>query len=239
MIFYYVRHGDPIYNPDSLTPLGIRQAEAVAKRLTLHGLDKIYSSTSNRAMMTAKPTCEILKLEPELLDFANEAHAWDEMSVEKDEGEGKTWVYLNKRFKEILLSKEVRDLGDRWYEHPAFAPYPFKQGVERVYDALDTFFADLGYEHIRYSGRYKITKPNDQRVALFAHHGFGMLFLSCLLDIPYPMICTHFDMCHSGVTAIDFKEVDGYAVPKVMTLSSEAHLYREGLPTKYHNKVYI
>ena len=59
MIFYYVRHGDPIYNPDTLTPLGIRQAEAVAKRLTMHGLDKIYSSTSNRAIMTAKPTCEI------------------------------------------------------------------------------------------------------------------------------------------------------------------------------------
>ena len=33
MIFFYVRHGDPIYNPDSLTPLGERQAEAVAKRL--------------------------------------------------------------------------------------------------------------------------------------------------------------------------------------------------------------
>ena len=31
MLFFYVRHGDPIYDPDSLTPLGHRQAEAVAK----------------------------------------------------------------------------------------------------------------------------------------------------------------------------------------------------------------
>ena len=30
MILYYVRHGDPTYNPDELTPLGHRQAEAVA-----------------------------------------------------------------------------------------------------------------------------------------------------------------------------------------------------------------
>ena len=30
MLFYYVRHGDPIYTPDSLTELGHRQAEAVA-----------------------------------------------------------------------------------------------------------------------------------------------------------------------------------------------------------------
>jgi probable phosphoglycerate mutase len=75
MIFYYIRHGDPVYNPDSLTPLGSRQAEAVSKRLALYGLDRIYSSTSNRAIMTAQPTCEILKKEPVLLDFANEGHA--------------------------------------------------------------------------------------------------------------------------------------------------------------------
>ena len=44
MILYYVRHGDPIYNPDSLTELGKRQAEAVAKRLAVHGIDKIFAS---------------------------------------------------------------------------------------------------------------------------------------------------------------------------------------------------
>ena len=41
MILYYVRHGDPIYNPDSLTPLGQRQAEAVGKRLALYGIDEV------------------------------------------------------------------------------------------------------------------------------------------------------------------------------------------------------
>ena len=49
MLLFYVRHGDPIYNPDSLTPLGERQAEAIARRLALYGIDKIYSSTSTRA----------------------------------------------------------------------------------------------------------------------------------------------------------------------------------------------
>lgn len=44
MLFFYIRHGDPIYNPNQLTPLGERQAEAVAKRLSLYSIDKIYSS---------------------------------------------------------------------------------------------------------------------------------------------------------------------------------------------------
>ena len=60
MILFYVRHGDPIYNPDQLTPLGHRQAESVAKRLALFGVDEIYASTSTRAIQTAPPVFTIL-----------------------------------------------------------------------------------------------------------------------------------------------------------------------------------
>ena len=84
MIFYYIRHGDPIYDPDSLTPLGMRQAEAVAKRLSVYGLDKIYAFTSNRAKLTAQPTCEVLKKDMELLDFANESYALEDFCVERN-----------------------------------------------------------------------------------------------------------------------------------------------------------
>lgn len=41
MILYYIRHGDPIYVPDSLTPLGVEQANALAKRFQVLGLDEI------------------------------------------------------------------------------------------------------------------------------------------------------------------------------------------------------
>ena len=35
MLLYYIRHGDPVYNPDSLTSLGEEQAKAVAKSAEL------------------------------------------------------------------------------------------------------------------------------------------------------------------------------------------------------------
>jgi broad specificity phosphatase PhoE len=57
MLLFYVRHGDPIYDPDMLTPLGERQAESVARRMALFGIDEVYSSTSDRAMQTARPLC--------------------------------------------------------------------------------------------------------------------------------------------------------------------------------------
>lgn len=239
MIFYYIRHGDPIYNPDSLTPLGERQATALSNRLATYGLDEIYSSTSNRAILTAKPTCELLKKEPVLLEFAKESYAWRELTIDRQDGSARTWLFENQWAKELFNSREIRALGDRWYDHPELKEYGYEKGITRIYDEADRFFESLGYEHIRYTGQYRVKESNDKRVALFAHQGFGLAFLSCLLDIPYPMFCTHFDMTHSGMTVIEFSERGGITIPRVLTLSSDAHLYREGLPTKYNNRLHI
>ena len=43
MLLFLIRHGDPIYEPDSLTPLGKKQAEALAKRLALYGIDRVFT----------------------------------------------------------------------------------------------------------------------------------------------------------------------------------------------------
>jgi probable phosphoglycerate mutase len=84
-----------------------------------------------------------------------------------------------------------------------------------------------------------VLSHSNKRIALFAHQGFGLAFLSALLDIPYPMLSTHFDICHTGMTVIEFADNGGFSVPKVLTLSSDSHLYREGLPTKYNNSFYF
>ena len=234
MIFYYVRHGDPIYDPDSLTPLGHRQAEAAGRRLSVFGLDKIYASSSTRAIQTSQPTCEMLKKEAEILDFCNEGHAWQEFSTVTKTG-SRIWLFHHAESRKLFADKKVRELGHRWTEHPEFKAC--QKGIDRIRRESDALFLSLGYEHIPESGMYKVVRENDERVALFAHQGFGLVFLSCLLDIPYPQFALHFDMCHSGITAIDFKNEGGYAIPRVMMLSSDAHLYKEGLPLDYNHEI--
>lgn len=234
MLFFYIRHGDPIYDPDSLTPLGERQAEAVAKRLSMHGIHKVYASTSERAKLTAKPTCEILKLEPELLDFCNEHHAWMTLTVDNGEG-GRRWGFEDRKTRRLFNDPSMRALGDKWYEHPQLQGTTFKEGILRVKREADAFFAKLGYEHIENTGTYKVVEPNAARVAMFAHQGFGLAFLSSVLDIPYPQFCTHFDFCHTGMTVIEFNDEDGICMPRVLMHSSDSHIYREGLPTAYNN----
>lgn len=236
MLLFYIRHGDPIYNPNMLTPLGEKQAHSVAKRLAAHGLDKIYSSPSTRARQTAQPTADLTKLPVTEVDFANEEHVWRDLTIRRDDG-GLTWLFSHEDTRRLFTSKEIRDLGDEWYRHPKFTGY--EAGIKKVYDNTDAFLASLGYEHERYTGRYKVLRDNGERVALFAHQGFGLAFLSTLLDIPYPAFSTHFDMSHSNMTVIEFKDEGGIAIPHVMTLSNDSHIYADGLPTKYNNEIYF
>ncbi len=230
MTFYYIRHGKPIYEPDSLTELGKKQAEALAKKFAIQGLDKIFASTSERATLTAQPICDLLETEMTKIDDCNEKYVWESMTAKTDYG--KDWLFLAPQTVELFTQKEVLDLGFDWYRHPKLKEYG--KGMERIYDLADKMLLSLGYEHERYTGRYKAVENNDEKVALFAHLGFGMAFLSCVLDIPYPLFSTMFNLGHTGITAIEFKmRQNGFCIPYVKTLSSEAHLYSERIPVTY------
>lgn len=237
MLLFLVRHGDPIYSPDSLTPLGHRQAGAVAKRLALYGIDKIFTSTSNRAKETAIPTCELLHKEATALDWCNESHAWRNFTILNDKGV-KIWMSDDDKCREIFVSSEVRKLDNNWFEHSFFKDTKCKEGIEFINSNADDFLKELGYEHDRENNVYHCIKDNDERIALFAHAGFSLAFLSAVLDIPYPMICTHFAVNHSCVTVIKFDNKPTL-IPKILTFSNDSHLYREGLPTKFNNYLYF
>ena len=237
MLLFYIRHGDPVYDPDSLTPLGRRQAESVAHRLCLFGIDRAFVSSSNRAAETAQPTCDMLRLKPTVLDWINESHAWRELSIEFAPGR-RHWCYDDDKFLSLFSSADVRALGPRWHEHPAFAAYPsFGEAVRRMRTEADAWLATLGYRHDAEKCAYIPEKPSDDRVALFAHEGAGILFLSTILDIPYPLFAPAFAIQHTGVTVVDFRLYGDVARPRVLQLSNDAHLYRDGLPLHYQRRL--
>ncbi len=236
MLLFYVRHGDPIYDPDSLTPLGHEQAKSLSKRFVTYGLDKVFSSPSVRARQTAQPTCDLLKKEMTVCPWADEGLAWQDFAVENKDG-FRTWSFYIPEFLEIYRSPEVRALGEKWYEHPDLVKYDFGKGVARVNAAVDEFFLALGYRHDRENCRYEAVEPTRDRVALFAHQGFGIAFFASMLDIPYPEFATHFDFSHSSMSVINFERNGKYVYPKVLQVSNDAHLYREGILSGYHNVI--
>ena len=240
MLLFYIRHGDPIYTPNQLTPLGKRQAEAVAKRLALYGIDQIYSSTSNRAYETAIPTSELLKLPITQLDWCNESLAHKDFGTPINE-KSREWCWRQQKFIELFNTDEIRALGKKWYEHPTLSEYreQFENGIKRIEREAYAFLASLGYEHDAKHNCFRAIRPNDDRIALFAHQGVSMAFMSVLLDIPYPMYSTHFDISPSGMTVIEFSNKDEKIIPRALQVANDSHLYREGLPTKYINRIYF
>ena len=119
MLLFYIRHGDPIYNPDSLTPLGEAQANALSKRFCTYGLDRVFSSPSNRAMQTAKPTCDLLKREITLCDWAEEGLAMRDFGVPHPV-HGRTWCFYDQNLLRLFNSPEVRALGDKCMSIPTW-----------------------------------------------------------------------------------------------------------------------
>lgn len=231
MIFYYVRHGQPIYEPDNLTEQGKEQAKALAKRFAVYGLDEIYCSTSKRAMLTAQPTADALKKEVTYLDWTNEHYAWLAL-CKIDENNVRRWAFGCPEYIEKFRREDVLCLGRKWYTHECFKDcgIDFETEIKRVDNEVDNFFLSLGYKHDRENHRFIEVEKNDKRIALFAHLGFGLEFLSSVLDIPYPTMSTCFSMGHSGVTAIQFKQkADGYVYPKILQLSNDSHLFKEDI----------
>ncbi len=236
MLFFYIRHGDPIYKPDSLTPRGHLQAQALAKRLALYGVDRVFSSDSTRALQTAQPTCDLLRLEPTVCPWANEHRPWERMCVLYENG-GREYVFDDPASRRLFNTNELRRLGDDWGTHPAFKDTTIPACYDDIGRDADAFFESLGYRHDREQHVYIPVNPTEERVALFAHQAFGMAFLSHVLDVPYPLYATHFDTSHSGMTVIEFREQDGVVIPRMLQLSNDSHLYREGLATNYQNRL--
>jgi probable phosphoglycerate mutase len=104
-------------------------------------------------------------------------------------------------------------------------------GYKRITTHSDEFLARLGYK--RNGNLYKIISPSEKKIAAFCHHGFGTTWLSHLLSIAPNIFWAGFDIAHSSVTILEFKNnPDGYTSPTCVCLSDVSHIYKEKLPLK-------
>lgn len=237
MLLYIIRHGDPIYNPDSLTEKGILQAKALAKRLAVHGLDRIFVSPMIRARQTAQPTCDLLKIKPEVAEWTSESLAWQEFACNDESfGDKIEWSFNVPKVR--YKAPEVLALDDRWYEADPFCRTKAREGYARIQRESDKFTEMLGYK--REGTLYRILHPSDERVAVFCHSGFGSVWISYLLAIHPIIFWSSFGLNHSSVTILEFMNTEnGITAPYCLTLSDTSHLYADGLPLEFCNRVKI
>ena len=93
----------------------------------------------------------------------------------------------------------------------------------------DAFLARQGY--VRDGGAYRMVAPSTEPIALFCHAGFGLTWLSHLLDLPLPLVWTGFFLAPSSVTILLMEERSAeYAVPRCLCVGDTSHLHAAGLP---------
>lgn len=233
MNIYYIRHGDPVYNPDSLTDFGLKQAELLKSKFKDIDLDEIYTSTSNRAILTAEPTAKMKGIQPQRLAWANESAIWKNFAVQ--DGDAKKWCFSVDKYRELFVKPEIVALGSKWYNHPAFARTPFRDAMMDFENNQDEFMANLGFVHDREKQLFKQTKTNDNKnIAIFAHGGCGMLFLSSLFDMSFPYFSMHVSgHMTTGITIIQFEKVGAYYLPKLSVYNETPHLFKENVKNEY------
>ena len=231
MLLYIIRHGEPDYTTDTLLERGKLQAEAVARRLFDSKIDRVFSSPMGRAKETAEPTCRLLGLEYTVEEWAHEI------------GDEKMTPYPDGIMKSIsaLPSTDFRENGninlsyEDTYKCTGIDQTDMRSAVEYVEREGNAFLERLCYKEE--NGVYRILRNNEEKVALFCHTAFERTWLSSLLHIPLHIVWASFQITHTGVTVIEFKNYEsGFTSPRCLCLSDMSHLYKYGPDMIFENR---
>ena len=210
MELFIIRHGDPNYEHDTITPYGWEEAEALGPRIAALKPDKIFASSCTRSQDTAMPACRILGKEFVVQDWMKESMAYMQRFPLNDTAYG-----------DSAYTVSIKG-GASPYED--FAPHRAEEVAQMIRNS-DAFLESLGYR--REGSLYKELYPNKETVCCFCHGGFGSAWYSHLLGM-YPIWnCSQFGIKTTSVTWFKFRnfENSGYCIPLMVYMGDVTHLH--------------
>ena len=208
-----IRHGDPNYELDTITPAGEKEAAALVPRLMQAEFTHAYASPMGRAQATAQPFIKESGLALTTLDWCAE---W--------------WVYCpDERHglwdvdPETLLShSDPKQLCEN--------PSEVDRYVKIMQEGSDALLAAHGLRR-QDDGRYQIERANEEHIVVFCHNGFGLAWLSYLLNQSMYQFWSQFWLAPTSVTTLIFETRDQQtASARVYCMSDCSHLHAAGLP---------
>lgn len=220
MKLVFVRHGDPDYIHDSLTPEGRIEAEMLSERMCKMHMDEIYVSPLGRAKATAAPTLQKLNREAIEYPWLREFEAKIIRPDGPDDVRLVTWDWLPADW---TGHADFYDY-ENWSHHPILEEAHAGEEYNRVTAAFDAFLRDHGYA--KEGNLFKVTKANNDTLVFFCHYGVTVVFLSYLLHIS-PMILWHGLVAAptSVTTVVTEERQQGIASFRVTSYGDTSHLY--------------
>lgn len=214
-----IRHGDPDYEHDSLTPKGWREAELLSDRICKMDIKAFYVSPLGRAKDTA--SCTLKKLGrtateyPWLREFAPTI-----MRPDVSDRRMIAWDWLP----EDWTKEENFYRRDLWMQHPALIEGKVPEEYSWITDSLDKLLAEHGY--VRESNIYRVERANRDTIAFFCHFGLECVLLSHLLGISPMLLWHHTAAAPTSVTTLYTEERrEGTAIFRMSSFGDISHLY--------------
>lgn len=216
-----IRHGDPDYVNDTLTPKGMDEAIALAKFLKNIRIEKFYCSPMGRARDTAAPALSATGQRAQILDWL---HEFPECVVDPDNGA----VHVPWDFNPRLWTgiPEFYDK-DKWHETDIMKTGNAYEVYKKVCDGIDGLLESYGY--VRSGNCYRAMMPNLKTIVLVCHFGVQCAILSHLLGIS-PVLLWQGTICPpTGITRLTTEErEEGIAYFRCNRYGDVSHLYLDG-----------
>ena len=215
-----VRHADPDYSIDSLTPVGWQEAQLLADRLSKLDIKAFYVSPLGRAKDTASLTLKALGKEAEVKQWLREFPAQVQKPGEPD---SIAWDWLPQDW-----TAEPRFYRkDQWLDVPVFRDSDTPELYRQVCEGLDAVLAGHGY--VRCGNHYAVKQRNEDTIVFVCHFGLESVLLSHLLNIS-PMALWHGTCAApSSVTTLTTEERrEGIALFRMNAFGDTSHLYAAG-----------
>ena len=222
-----IRHAEPDYAIDSLTPKGKKEAKLLAKRLVkLKNVVGIYASPLGRAMETATPTAEKLGLPITVLPWLQEFRG---RIFDPETGEDRIPWDL----KHHLWQNAPSLLSEReWTSHPLMNTAT--PSVEAIYEETCQGITELLKIHgftLQENRMFQCEDNKEEIVLVFCHMGLAMAIIGFLTQVSPFALWHGFCMPPSSVaTLVTEERQKGLVSFRCFQMGDTSHLAIENEP---------
>lgn len=216
-----IRHGDPDYSIDSLTPVGWEEARLLVERIARLDVKAFYLSPLGRAQDTASLTLQNMNRTGETLSWLREFSAAVIKPGEEEPGCAWDWLPQDWTAEPRFFSAED------WTKPEAYEKANMAALAKEVADGLDALLAKHGY--VRNGKLYRAEKPNEDTIVLFCHFGVECVILGHLLGISPVLLWHGTCAAPTSVTTLTTEERrEGIAYFRMSAFGDISHLYAAG-----------
>ena len=229
MRLIFVRHGDPDYEHDSVTPKGRREIALLAGMLRSVTADAVCLSPLGRAQETARATLALTGQEGTTYPWLREFDT--PLSLPGTGEKHLFWDFLPSFLEEHPALYDAQ----AWRREPFVAESAVPQKYDEVCAGLDALLASHGY--VREGRHYRVVRENKKTLLFFCHFGVTGILLSHLFGIaPVPLL-QHFIAAPTSVTTLRTEEREqGIASFRCAAYGDVSHLYAAQEPPAFSGR---